>query len=52
MIPVEERHTRLVAHRNRGGFLLGMSWSHEPSWTPKLTHFYLGWWVATWRTWT
>ena len=41
---------RIVFHRNRGGFLLGVTWVHYHDWSPRLTHFYLGWWTATLRT--
>lgn len=47
MIPVESRQRRVQFFRNRSGFLLGASWSHSPGWSPRLTHFYLGWWALT-----
>lgn len=41
---------RVVLARNYGGFLLGVTWAHDKSWSPRLTHFYLGWWTLTLRT--
>lgn len=43
-------HPRVVVHRNRGGFLLGVTWVHVKTWPQRLTYFYLGWWVLTIRT--
>jgi len=41
---------RVIFRRNKGGFLLGVTWVHYHDWNPRLTHFYLGWWTATLRT--
>jgi hypothetical protein len=35
---------------NHDCFLLGVSWSHHPSFGPRSTHIYLGLWVLTVRT--
>lgn len=40
----------LSFHRNRGGFLLGATWSHHRSFESRRTHFYLGWFVLTLET--
>jgi hypothetical protein len=41
---------RLSFRRNRVAFLLGVTWSHDPSWPWRVTHFYLGLWTLTLRT--
>lgn len=47
----EQGDPRRQITRNRSSFLLGASWSHHPSFVgPRLTHFYLGFWVLTVRT--
>lgn len=41
---------RVAIRYNRSCFLLGLSWSHHPSFPARLTHIYLGFWVLTIRT--
>lgn len=38
--------------RNRGAFMVGASWVHDPRWCDgfRLAHFYLGWFTLTVRT--
>lgn len=31
-----------IYRNSRKSFLLGASWSHDPSWPTRLTHIYLG----------
>jgi hypothetical protein len=42
----QRRHTTTLA-RNHACFLLGASWGHDPAWSPRLIHMYLGPWLVT-----
>lgn len=47
MIPIDTKPRRVMFRRNRGGFLLGATWSHQPTWPTRTTHLYLGFHVLT-----